>query len=135
MGTSLKNKKTVARRVENAGEAHVETPKGWFSPADLCILVKACGDAGLVDFSYRDLKFSFTKKIDLVTEDSGTEEMVSPVLKPVSRETGPEFEEELLADLLLSNPAEYERIIEKQNYLDGENDKRAESVLRRGEKL
>ena len=115
---------------------HYTVDSANLSPKDICAIVKECKNSGVTQFSYKDLKISFTQKIDVV-EDYAVAGGPTPSASEVPRgtvDTG-EFKEDLLGELLLSNPTEYERLIEKEAYLDGEDDKRSKSVLRRGEEL
>lgn len=95
------------------------------SASDICSIVKECRVAGVLDFTYRDLKFSFTQKVEEVKHTAAEERAV----ENVSRETEADPEGDL-AELMLTNPSEFERLTEK--IIHGENNQGTESVLRRG---
>lgn len=101
------------------------------SPKEICEIIRVSGELGVCEFSYKDLKFSFNQKIEASTSNRVEIATITTAQAEVSRETSLEdAREEFLGELLLSNPSEYERIREKEDYLDAQNEQRAESMLR-----
>lgn len=97
------------------------------SAKDICDIVLRCREAGVTHLSYGSLRLSFTEKL----EDCEAEG-VGPSVAVFPRETEEPSQEDVLGELLLTDPAEYERRIEQTAYLDAENNQRTEPVLRRG---
>lgn len=123
------------RVVRDAAPSSGTIPNEWFSAKELCILIKGCKESEVSSFSYKDLTIKFGKNVPLEVEEQERPPNDGPVpLKPQLEGTAPNTEE-YLGELLLSDPGEYERLIEKESYLNGENDKGPEPVLRRGEGL
>lgn len=106
-----------------------------FQAGEIAVILDACKKAEVSSFSYKDLTIKFGKNVPLEVEEQERPPNDGPVpLKPQLEGTAPNTEE-YLGELLLSDPGEYERLIEKESYLNGENDKGPEPVLRRGEGL
>lgn len=85
-------------------------------PTELCDIIKACRDNGVLSLEFRDLKLNFPEKNNVEQEIVKPVEQHYPELTPeqIEAEKKERQEEMQIYDLellMLENPAEYERVM------------------------
>lgn len=112
----MKRKNTTLKKSSTYGTLSI---KARLSAKEICDILDKARKLDVCEFSYGDLKFSFTQKFDAVPEVGIPIMDTSHQSVPARTNSGEVDRELYLAELLLTNPSEYEQELEKESFING----------------
>jgi hypothetical protein len=84
-----------------------------FSAADICSIVKICGESGVVEFTLGKLKVTFkdTRTQAIEPAESISQEQQDAVVEEVTERDELAHKEAMLAQMEIEDPVEFERLM------------------------